>query len=111
MTEDFDRILDECIDRINRGDNAADCLSDYSAYSERLRPLLQSMHDVQKTYTFTPSADTKRAARQKFYAAMGKQGRVTPVLSLFRAIPRAAAWATIRSGMGMMAGGLREGMA
>lgn len=95
MTEDFDRILDECIDRINRGDNVADCLSDYPAYSERLGPLLQSMNDVQKTYAFTPSADTKRAARQKFYAAMGKQGRVPPVLSFFRAIPRAAAWATI----------------
>jgi len=95
MTEDFDRILDECIDRINRGDNVADCLSDYPAYSERLRPLLQSMHDIQKTYTFAPSADTKRAARQKFYATLGKQGRMTPVLSLFRAIPRPAVWGTI----------------
>ena len=34
MTEDFDRILDECIDRINRGDSLADCLSDYPAYSD-----------------------------------------------------------------------------
>jgi len=95
MTEDFDRILDECIDRISRGDNAADCLSDYPAYSEKLGPLLQSMLDVQKTYTFAPSADTKRAARQKFYAALGKQGRMTPGLSLFRVIPRSAAWATM----------------
>jgi hypothetical protein len=93
--EDFDRVLDECIDRINRGDNLADCLSHYPAYSEKLKPLLQSMYDVQKTYTFTPSADTKRAARQRFYAALGKQERMTPVLSLFRVIPRSAAWATI----------------
>jgi hypothetical protein len=95
MAEDFDRILDECIDRINRGDNVADCLSDYPAYSEKLRPLLQSMHHIQKTYAFAPSADTKRAARQRFYATLGKQGRMTPVLSLLRAIPRSAAWATI----------------
>ena len=95
MTEDFDRILDECIDRINRGDDLADCLSDYPAYSEKLKPLLQSMQDVQKTYAFTASADTKRAARQKFYATLGKRGRMTPVLSLLRAIPRSAAWATI----------------
>jgi hypothetical protein len=95
MIEDFDRILDECIDRINRGDNMADCLSDYSAYSEKLKPLLQSMQDVQKTYVFTPSADTKRAARQKFHAALGKQGRTTPVLSFFRTIPRFAALAAI----------------
>lgn len=95
MTEDFDRILDECIDRINRGDNLADCLSDYPAYSEKLRSLLQSMHDVQKTYTFTPSADSKRAARQKLHAALGKRRQVTPVLSFFKVISRPAVWATV----------------
>lgn len=95
MTEDFDRILDECIDRINRGDNVADCVSDYPAYSEKLRPLLQSMHDVQNACTFTPSADTKRAARQKFYAALDKQGRMAPGLSLLRLVPRSVVWATI----------------
>jgi hypothetical protein len=95
ITEDFERILDECIDRVNRGDTVADCLSDYPAYSERLRPLLESMHDVKKTYTFTPSADTKRAARQKFHTALGKRGQTTSLFSLFRAIPRSAVLATI----------------
>jgi len=95
MAEDFDRILDECIDRINSGDSLADCLSDYPAYSEKLKPLLQSMSDVQKTYTFTPSADTKRAARQKFHAALGKRQQMTPVLSFFKVIPRSAVWATV----------------
>jgi hypothetical protein len=95
MTEDFDRILDECIDRINRGGKPADCLSDYPAYSEKLRPLLQSMHDVQKTYTFTPSADSKRAARQKFHAALDKQRQAAPVLSFFKVISRPAVWATV----------------
>ena len=94
MSEDFDRMLDECIDRINRGDNLADCLSDYPAYSEELKPLLQSMHDVQKTYTFTPSADTKRATRQKFHAALGKRRQTTPVVSFFKVIRRPAVWAT-----------------
>jgi hypothetical protein len=95
MTEDFDRILDDCIDRINRGDNLADCLSDYPAYSDKLKPMLQAMHDVQKTYTFTPSADTKRAARQKLHAAMSKQRQKKPVLSFFKIIPRTAVWATV----------------
>jgi hypothetical protein len=95
MTEDFDRILDECIDRINRGDNIADCLSDYPAYSEELEPMLRSMRDVQKTYAFAPSADTKRAARQKFHAALDKRRQRTPYWSFFRAIPRPAVWATI----------------
>jgi hypothetical protein len=95
MAEYFDRILDECIDRINRGDNLADCLSDYPAYAEELEPLLRSMHDIQKTYTFTPSADTKRAARQKFHAALGKRREMTPVLSFFKVISRPAVRATV----------------
>jgi len=95
VAEDFDRILDECIDRINRGDSLVDCLSDYPAYSEELKPLLQSMHDVQKTCAFAPSADTKRAARQKLQAALGKQQHMKPVLSFFRLIPRRAVWATV----------------
>jgi hypothetical protein len=95
ITGDFDRILDECIDRVNRGETVADCLSDYPAYSERLRPLLQSMHDVKKACTFTPSADAKRAARQKFHAALGKREQTAPLFSCFRTIPRSAVWATI----------------
>lgn len=95
MPDDFDQILDECIDRLSRGDNLADCLSDYPAYSEKLKPLLQSMHDVQKAYAFVPSAETKRAARQKLHAALGKRQQATPVLSFFKAISRPAVWATV----------------
>jgi len=95
MTDDFDRILDECIDRINRGASLADCLSDYPAYSGKLRPLLQSMHDVQKAYAFTPSADAKRAARQRFHAALDRQGQMPTLSSFFKVIPRPAIWATI----------------
>ena len=95
MAEDFDRILDECIDRINRGDNLGDCLSDYPAYSKKLKPLLQSMHGVQKVYAFTPSADIKRASRQKFHVALGKQRQTKPVLSFLKGIPRPVVWAAV----------------
>jgi hypothetical protein len=90
MPEDFDRILDECIDRINRGDNLADCLSDYPAYAERLKPLLQSMLGVHKTYAFTPSTDGKRMARQKFHAALDKRRHMTPVSAFLRLFSRPA---------------------
>jgi len=95
MTDDFDRILDECIDRINRGASLADCLSDYPKYSEKLRPLLQSMHDVQKACAFMPSADSKRAARQRFHAALDRQRQVSAPSSFLRVIPRSAVWAII----------------
>lgn len=94
MTEDFDLILDECIDRISHGDSLANCLSDYPAYSEKLEPLLQSMYDVQEVYGSAPSADAKRAARHKLYAALGKRYRM-PLWSIFRAISRPAMLATV----------------
>jgi len=94
VNEDFDRILDECIDRMNGGDSLVDCLSDYPAYSEKLRPLLQSTYDVQKTYAFAPSADGKRAARQKLHAALGKRRQGTAGSPLLRLISRRAFWAT-----------------
>jgi hypothetical protein len=95
MSEDFDRILDECIDRMNHGESPADCLSDYPAYSEKLRTMLQSMRDVRRTYAFTPSPDGKRAARQKFHAALDKRRQVTPALSFLMVISRPAVWVTV----------------
>ncbi|MDD5037753.1 MAG: DUF4382 domain-containing protein [Dehalococcoidales bacterium] len=95
MVNDFDRILDECIDRINRGESLEDCLSAYPAYAERLKPLLQCMHGVKKTYAFTPSADARRAARQKFYAVLDKRRQVTPLAAFFRSIPRPLVWTAV----------------
>ncbi len=95
MADDFDRILDECIDRINRGDSLADCLSDYPMHAERLRSLLQSMCGVQKAYAFTLSVDAKRVARQKFLAALDKRRQTTPVSAFFKLISQPAVWATV----------------
>jgi hypothetical protein len=88
LAKDFDRILDECIERVNRGDTTADCLSDYPAYSEKLRPVLETVHDIREACNFEPSADAKRTARQKFHAALGKGQEVTPTLSFIRLISR-----------------------
>ena len=93
--EDFDLILDECIDRINRGDNLADCLSDYPACSERLEPLLQSMYDIRKVYGSAPSADAKRATRHRLYTALGREQRTKLVLSFFKPISQPAIWLTV----------------
>ncbi len=94
MAEDFDLILDGCIDRINHGDSLADCLSDYPVYSERLKPLLQSMYDIQKVYSSAPSADAKRAARHRLYTALDRQQRRKPVLPFFKPTSQPLIWAT-----------------
>ncbi len=75
MTNDFDKIVDECIDRLNRGEGLEACLADYPRYAEHLEPLLRAMLQTRKAYSFVPSASAKRAARQHFNAALGELER------------------------------------
>jgi Domain of unknown function (DUF4382) len=92
MTSDFDRILDECIDRVNRGETVKACLSDYPEHAKRLEALLAVMAQTKAADSFTTSADKKRTARQSFYSAMEK----TRQSSLFRGmLARPLIWATI----------------
>ena len=70
MAGDFDKILDECVDRINRGEGLEDCLASYPEHAEELEPLLRAMLGTQTAYTFTPSPTTKTEARQRFNAAL-----------------------------------------
>ena len=70
MPKAFDKILDECVDRINRGERVEDCLASYPEHAEELEPLLRAMLDTQMAYRFTPSPATKMVARQRFNAAL-----------------------------------------
>jgi len=70
MTDNLDKILDECIDRINCGESVEACLSDYAEYSEELRPLLAAMLETKTAYSFIPSARAKSSHRQRFTAAL-----------------------------------------
>jgi len=70
MANNFDKILDECIDRINQGESLEVCLADYPEYVGQLEPLLRAMLQTQGAYSFVPSASAKREARQHFNAAL-----------------------------------------
>jgi len=70
MTDNLDKIVDECIDRINRGESVAACLTDYPEYSEELGPLLSAILETKTAYSFTPSAQAKNFHRQRFTAAL-----------------------------------------
>lgn len=76
MANEFDRILDECIDRLNRGERLEDCLPSYPEHAKKLGPLLQAMLDTQTAYTFTPSPTAKMAARQRFNATLEELARM-----------------------------------
>ena len=70
MRGNLDKILDECFDRINRGESVEACLTDYPECSEELRPLLSAMLETKTAYSFKPSARAKSFHRQRFTAAL-----------------------------------------
>ena len=97
MAKDLDRILDECVDRINLGEKPEDCLANYPEYAAELEPLLRVMLDTQMAYTFAPSPVIKTAARQRFNAALDelmreRQGR-QPLFP--RVLGWSKAWAAV----------------
>lgn len=97
MPKALDKILDECIDRINHGENVEACLADYPEHAEDLEPLLRAMLDTQTAYTFTPSPTAKMAARQRFNATLEELARRReerqPLLP--RVFGRSRVWVTV----------------
>jgi hypothetical protein len=73
MSDNFDKILDECIDRVTRGESPEACMADYPEHGEELRPLLLAMARTKAAYSFTPSDEIKRAARQRLFDALDKR--------------------------------------
>lgn len=73
MAKDFDGILDECIDRVNRGEALEACLAKYPEHAKQLEPLLRAMSQTKVAYSFSPAMDVKRVARQRFFTALDRQ--------------------------------------
>jgi hypothetical protein len=70
VTAEIENILDICLDRVNTGVPIEACLADYPAQADSLRPLLLTATEAVAAGAFTPSTDAKRAARQRFSAAL-----------------------------------------
>lgn len=93
MTDDLNKIFDECIDRINRGESIEDCLALYPEYSEELKPLLSAMLKAKTAYSFTLSSQTKNFHKQRFTAALAaSRERHTERQPL---LPRILGWSKI----------------
>jgi hypothetical protein len=97
MINDFDKILDECIDRINQGESIDSCLSDYPDLAGQLRPLLKTVLSVRDVHTFVPSTAAKREAWQRFNVALEelarKREKSQPRFTWFQGRPKV--WATV----------------
>jgi hypothetical protein len=75
VKDDFEKILDDCVDRMNRGESLDSCLVDYPDFAGQLKPLLQAMLASKEAYSYTPSPGVKRAHRERFNAALESLAR------------------------------------
>ncbi len=107
MDNNFDRIIDDCIDRISRGQSVEACLNDYPEYVKQLEPLLRAMLQTKEAYSFIPSASAKRVSRQRFNAAIEKleQGRREKQSLFSRMFGRPRVWATVAAALLILVAG------
>lgn len=93
MNGDFDRILDECIDRINSGESIDQCLKRYPEFADDLAPLLSTMGKFQVQGTFIPAKEAKIKGRARLHQVLAtireeRNTRKTPWFQRLFAQPR-----------------------
>ena len=71
MTDNIDNILDECLDRISRGETLDGCLARFPSLDKELRPLLETASGLD-VCNFQPAFERRSAARRRFIAAASK---------------------------------------
>ena len=54
MEERFDKVLDECVDRINRGETLDECLAAYPEHAAELKPLLEAAFGIRDATAEVP---------------------------------------------------------
>ena len=70
MREDIEKILDECIDRMNGGESPEDCLASYPDRAEELRPLLLAAGEIRNAELPVINQKAKSAAKIRLNAAL-----------------------------------------
>jgi len=68
MSKDLDKLLDQCIDRMNTGESLEECLASYPQYAEELEPLLRPLCDARDVLSSIPSPVAKSAVRKRLDA-------------------------------------------
>lgn len=109
MNNDFDKILDECIDRMNNGQSIDECLKLYPDYSEQLEPLLRGIGELYTLGAFTPSEATKAQGRLHLNETLNEiaRERNTPKkLPFWRLFGQRKVWAPVTATLLLLALGL-----
>ena len=67
---DFNNILDECLERVIKGESIEHCLSEYPDDAAELEPLLQTALTAKEASTIKPRPDFRERASHQFQAAI-----------------------------------------
>ena len=70
QNEKFNDILNECLDRIFKGETVEQCLQDYPEQAKELEPLLRTAMAARVASTIQPRAEFKARARYEFQTAL-----------------------------------------
>jgi len=102
MNRDFDRILDDCIDRMNSGDSAEECLKFYPEFALELEPLLKAADEFRGQTTLVPSATATIKGKERLHQEMAQseQKRSKPGLPLLeRLLAKPRIWAPVAAAL------------
>lgn len=72
MSDKFEKILNECIDLVNKGESIGDCISRYPEHADELQSLLESMLLTKSPFVSIPTASAKQRARQRMVIALNE---------------------------------------
>lgn len=94
MAEKFDRILNDCIERLLHGESLEQCLERYPEQAAGLEPLLRVAQGAQKASSIEPRPEFKAQARYQMSSLLrsGKRKPERRGLPVLGWIPR---WATV----------------
>jgi hypothetical protein len=67
---EFDNILNNCLDRLLKGKSIKSCLKSYPQYATQLEPLLKTAQDTMVVSTLKPRPEFRQRAAKEFQAAV-----------------------------------------
>ncbi|MBN1176083.1 MAG: hypothetical protein JXA51_00235 [Dehalococcoidales bacterium] len=88
---DFDNILNECLERLISGETVEACLSSYHEHADELEPLLRTITDAREAAAIEPRPDFRERASRDFQAAI-RDMEPARGQGFFAVFPR---WATV----------------
>lgn len=85
-SSEFENILDDCLERLAKGESVEQCLGSYPEQAVQLEPLLRTAQVTREALAILPRAEFKARARYEFRSALQVEGtkKRLPLFSLRR---------------------------